>query len=65
MITNLRCRILETGVSQYRIAGAAKIHPSVLSKYALGLVDIPPRHVVPLCEVLRCDPDDIEGWADG
>ena len=45
----------------YIIAAMAGVHPTRLSEYALGKRYIPPHHVQRLCEVLKCNPDDIIG----
>lgn len=63
-ITKLRLRILETGGPAYMVAARAGFSASRMSEYVLGRKQIPPKHVVPLCEVLRCDPEDIVGWAE-
>lgn len=63
-VTKLRLRILETGGPAYIVAARAGFSPSRMSEYILGHKAIPVRHLVPLCEVLRCDPDDVIGWAE-
>lgn len=61
-ITKLRLRILETGGPAYMVAARAGFSASRMSEYVLGHKPIPPKHLVALCQVLRCDPDDIVGW---
>lgn len=63
-VTKLRIRILETGGPGYIIAQRAGFQPSRLSEYVLGKKAIPTKHLVRLCQVLQCDPDDIIGWAE-
>lgn len=63
-VTKLRMRVLETGGPAYMIAARAGFSASRMSEYVLGHKDIPVKHLVKLCEVLRCDPDDVVGWAE-
>jgi DNA-binding Xre family transcriptional regulator len=48
----------------YFVAVACGMAPSRLSEYALGKRAIPAHHVIRLCEVLKCNPDDILGAYD-
>lgn len=60
--TKLRAVLLEPqNRPNYYIAVQAGMAPSRLSEYALGKRAIPPHHLIRLCEVLRCNPDDILG----
>lgn len=63
-ITKLRLRILETGGPAYIVAAHCGFSPSRMSEYVLGRKTIPPKHLIALCQVLRCDPDDVTGWAE-
>lgn len=63
-VTKLRLRILETGGPAYMVAARAGFSPSRMSEYILGRRKIPFKHLVPLCEVLQCDPDDIVGMVE-
>ncbi len=48
----------------YMIAAQASLSPSRLSEYAWGRRRIPPHHLIRLCQVLHCTPDDIIGDAE-
>lgn len=61
-VTKLRIRILETGGPAYIVAARCGFSPSRMSEYVLGRREIPAKHVMALCEVLRCNPDDVVGW---
>ena len=61
MISKLRLKLLEVGGPQYMIAARAGMAPSRLSEYVLLQKDIPFHHLVSLCRVLNCEPDDITG----
>lgn len=63
-VTKLRLRILETGGPAYMVAARCGFSPSRMSEYILGRKAIPFKHLVPLCEVLKCDPDEVTGWAE-
>lgn len=63
-VTKLRLRILETGGPAYMVAARCGFSPSRMSEYILGHKEIPVKHLVKLCEVLDCDPDDVVGWAE-
>jgi hypothetical protein len=43
------------------IAARAGMAPSRLSEYILGQRDIPAHHIVSLCKVFKCEPDEIVG----
>lgn len=62
-VTKLRLRVLETGGPAYIVAARAGFSPSRMSEYVLGRREIPAKHLVPLCEVLQCDPEDVVGLA--
>jgi len=64
VISKLRLRCLEIGGPQYMIAARAGMPPSRLSEYILLQKDIPAHHVVALCRVLECEPEDIIGEAE-
>lgn len=63
-ITKMRMRLLEDGRPQYMIAAHVGVSPSRISEYALGRTKIPTRHIYRLCEVLRCNVDDLLGYED-
>lgn len=48
----------------YLFAKAVGINAGKLSRYASGLDAIPPHHLFRLCEVLKCDAEDIIGPMD-
>lgn len=56
----LQAKLLEPqNRPNYMVAALAGMSPSRLSEYALGRRAIPPHHLIRLCEVLECQPDDI------
>lgn len=60
--TKLRAILLEPqNRPNYIIAVSCGMAPSRLSEYALGKRQIPVHHLIRLCEVLHCNPDDILG----
>lgn len=61
VMTRLRLKLLETSEYEYIIAAKAGISPSCLSRYAMGRAQIRPEHLMSLCEVLDCEPEDIRG----
>lgn len=63
-VTKLRIRILETGGPAYIIAARCGFSPSRMSEYTMGTKAIPFKHLVALCKVLRCDPEDVVGWTE-
>lgn len=63
-VTNLRLRLMEDGRPQYIIAAELEVSPSRLSEYALGNRTIPQHRVYTFCRVLRCNPDELLGFAD-
>lgn len=63
-ITKLRKKMLEIGGPAYRVAERAGFPASRMSEYTLGRKPIPVKHLVALCRVFNCDPEDITGWAD-
>lgn len=65
LTTKLQARLLwAENRPNYMIAAKIGVAPSRLSEYGLGKRPIPPHHLIALCEVLRCSPDDILGPAD-
>lgn len=62
LISKLRIHVLEANEPAYMVAARAGFSPSRLSEYMLGRRDIPTHHVIALCEVLNCLPDEIIGW---
>lgn len=64
-VTNLRLRMIEDGRKQGDIARAAGMPASRLSEYALGRKKaIPHHHLIALSVALRCNPQEIQGYAE-
>ena len=63
-LTKLRERLLSIPHPQYQIAALAGIHPSKLSMYARGEKDMSAKHLLALCHILHCEPEDIVGWTE-
>ena len=57
-------KVLEAGIPQYVIGSMAGIHHSRMSEYCLMQKPIKDDHLLSLCIVLDCAPDDIIGEAD-
>lgn len=55
----LREMIARTGAPMYYVAGVAGIDPSTLSKYANRRMPIRHHHMLALCEVFECEPEDL------
>jgi hypothetical protein len=63
-VTKLKTFVIRVPQPQYQIAALAGIHPSVFSMYVLGQKPIRDQHLVALCELFRCEPEEILGWTD-
>ena len=63
-ITKLQFKLLSTQQQNYKIAAAASIHPSTLSEYARGLRPISAKHLINLCKLFECEPDDLIGMQE-
>lgn len=63
-ITKLRVKVLSVPQPQYQIAALAGIHPSTLSSYVKGDKPILDKHLVALCDLFGCEPEDIMGEVD-
>ena len=55
----LRRMIGRSGATMYRVAGMASIDPSVLSKYANKKRPISHEHMISLCDLFECEPEDL------
>jgi hypothetical protein len=53
-LTNLKIKLLEADVPQYMVGAKCGIHPSQLSRYALGQDEIKPKHLRALCKFFHC-----------
>lgn len=56
--------MMEDGRKQIDIAKAAGMPPSRLSEYALGRAKMPHHHLMALSLTLRCNPQDVAGYAE-
>lgn len=63
-LTNLKVKLLLADEPQFVIAGKLGIHPSQLSKYALGQQSIRPTHLRALCKYFKCPQRDILGTSE-
>ncbi len=57
--SNLRRMIARSGATMYRIAGMANVDPSTLSKYANRRMPIRHQHMIALCDIFECEPEDL------
>ena len=64
MFTNFQATLVRSGRTQVDVARHLGTSKSHVSEWARGDRDVPVRHVVPLCHLLRCNPDDLVGWTD-
>jgi hypothetical protein len=60
-ITNLKIKLLEADLPQYVVGAKCGIHPSQLSRYALGQEPIKPKHLRELCKYFHCKQADLLG----
>lgn len=63
-VTKLRVKVLSVPQPQYQIAAIAGIHPSTMSAYVKGDRDILDKHLVALCDLFDCEPEEIIGDVD-
>jgi DNA-binding Xre family transcriptional regulator len=63
-VTKLRIKVLSVPHPQYQVAALAGIHPSTMSMYVKGDKPILDKHLVALCDLFGCEPDEIVGWRD-
>lgn len=61
VITKLMLKLMRVEQPNYQIAAAAHIHPTTLSQYARGQKPISARHLIALCKLFACQPDDLIG----
>jgi len=55
----LRQMIAKSGAPMYFVAGLSGIDPSTLSKYANRRLPIRHHHMIALCGVFECEPEDL------
>lgn len=60
-ITKLRLKLSQISEPNYVIAAMAHIHPTQLSDYAQGKKPLSAKHLVALCQLFKCDPEEIIG----
>lgn len=63
-ITRLKLHLMALDMPSYKLAAAANIAPSQLSRYMSGRDDIRAVHLVALCELLNVDPEELMGWTE-
>jgi DNA-binding Xre family transcriptional regulator len=63
-ITKLKRLLMSVPRPQYQIAALAGIHPSTLSMYARGQALILDKHLVALCDLFQCEPEDVLGFVE-
>lgn len=61
MHSKLQLKILSKGMYQKDVAAACGFPPPRLSDYIHGTRPLPPRHIILLCKVLECSPEEIMG----
>lgn len=60
-LTNLKVKLIEDDLPAYQVAAACSIHPSQLSRYALGQDSIKAKHLRALARYFKCDQSEIIG----
>jgi transcriptional regulator with XRE-family HTH domain len=63
-VTKLRIKVLATARPQYQVAALAGIHPSTFSRYVKGDAPILDKHLIALCDLFGCEPEDVMGWEE-
>ncbi len=69
-LTKLSLLLMETDGPAYIVAARSAIHPSILSKYKLGQMEIPRHHLDQLCRTLSLilerdvEEDDVLGYVE-
>lgn len=63
-VTKLAVKCMETNLPDYRIAAAIQVPAPKFSNYTLGKAIIPPRVLLRLSLIFKCEPDELVGWAD-
>lgn len=63
VVTKLQLKLQQQSQPAYIVGAACKppIHPTTLSFYARGIKPISAKHLVALCELFECEPEDILG----
>lgn len=61
VVTRLMLKLMSTEQPNYIIGAAAKIHPTTLSQYARGQKEISSKHLIALCKLFECEPDELLG----
>lgn len=61
VITKLMLKLQTSSAPNYVIGAACHIHPTTLSRYARGQVDISSKHLIALCKLFECEPEEILG----
>lgn len=61
IVTKLMLKCMSVVQPNYQIAAAAGLHPTTLSQYARGVKPIKADHLVALCRVFECEPEDLLG----
>jgi hypothetical protein len=62
-LTNLKVKLLEDEQPAYMIAAKCGMHPSQLTRYALGNETIKPGHLKALCRYFKCAQKELLGTA--
>ncbi len=63
-VTKLMLKLMSVQQPNYQIAAAAHIHPTTLSEYSRGKKPIAAKHLVALCNLFECEPDELIGSVD-
>ena len=57
--SKLREMIARSGAPMYQVAALSHIDPSTLSKYANRRMPIRHNHMLSLCQIFECEPEDL------
>jgi hypothetical protein len=61
VITKLMLKLQTIEQPNYIVGAACHIHPTTLSFYARGMKPITAKHLIELCKLFECEPEDLIG----
>jgi DNA-binding Xre family transcriptional regulator len=61
VITKLMLKLQTAKQPNYVVGAACGIHPTTLSFYSRGLKPISAKHLIALCKLFECEPEELVG----
>lgn len=61
VVTKLMLKLQTTSQPNYIVGASCGIHPTTLSYYARGIRPISAKHLIALCKLFQCEPDELIG----